>query len=111
MVDASLLRKRDVFVPNTESVDDYVARVEARFKAHRVRPTLRAVAVPDHVAAFVGGPAGARLVYFVTDDDPQSVFYDESTRSFGSAWDPEKESGAYMDIGQRSPDPLAMVFA
>lgn len=111
MVEASLAGERDACTPGPGSVEERIASATSWFNARRITPVPRTVNVPEHVAQFVGGPTGARLVYFVTEDDPQSVFYDEVTGSFGAAWGPDVESGEYIDIGQRSPDPLALAFA
>jgi len=47
-------------------------------------------------------------VYFVTDDDMQSVFYDPASESFGAALGPDEDTGQYIDLGFRSDDVLAM---
>jgi hypothetical protein len=53
-------------------------------------------------------PAGMHKVYFVTDDDMQSVFYDPASESFGAALGPDEDTGQYIDLGFRSDDVLAM---
>jgi hypothetical protein len=109
LVDQSLAESRD-FAPfdwNSAHGDD----VRAQFLSERIVPELREVKVEAHVALLIGLAEGKHSVYFVTDSDPQSVFYDPHTKSFGSAWGPEKTSGEYVDLGFRSADVLAMAVA
>ena len=51
---------------------------------------------------------GTRSVWFITQNDPQSVFYDESSGVFGACWGPDGERGTYDDLGFRSRDPIEM---
>jgi hypothetical protein len=52
--------------------------------------------------------AGKHLVWFITRLDPQSVFWDEHSDSFGACWGPDLKSGTYEDLGFRSDDPVAV---
>lgn len=52
--------------------------------------------------------AGERWVWFVTQGDPQSVFFDESSGLFGCCWGPDQATGGYADLGFRSQDPVEM---
>ena len=52
--------------------------------------------------------AGECWVWFVTQDDPQSIFFDEVSGLFGCCWGPDNETGGYTDLGYRSQDPVEM---
>lgn len=68
------------------------------------------VYVDEFHAGNLGVQPGPRDVWFVTKDDPQSVFFDELTGLFGACWGPGREDSAYEDIGFRSEDPVEMLL-
>lgn len=51
---------------------------------------------------------GHRAVWFITQSDPQSVFFDIGSGRFGTCWGPERGTGIYQDLGFRSDDPVEM---
>jgi hypothetical protein len=111
LVERSLAGPREVFIPSGVEASAYVDGILSRFLSGRIAPDSRSVQVRSHIVHLVGLPEGEHTVYFVTDDDPQSVFYDPHSGSFGCAWGPDAESGRYVDLGFRSFDVLAMAAA
>jgi hypothetical protein len=91
--------------------DSRHAMLRGRFEAKRICPKLRSLTVEPHVAAQAGRDPGVYLVYFVTDDDPTNVFFDERCDLFGAAWGPKAETGQYLDLGARSASVLEMLNA
>ena len=90
---------------------EYVAAIHSRFLAKRIQPIRRSVVIEPHVADRLGLPVGDHPVYFVSEDDPQSVFYDPATNLFGCAWGPQLPDLRYVDLGFRSEDVLEMASA
>jgi hypothetical protein len=111
VVSKSLTGERSVYVHHVPDPERYVESIRQRFLEKRIVPVLRAVPIQPHVVHLVDLPAGTHMVYFVTEDDPQSVFYDPSSESFGAAWGPDESTGQYIDLGFRSGDVLAMAAA
>ncbi len=65
------------------------------FAANRKTPELREI----YAQAFwqdTNPRPGKIAVYFVTDQDPQSVIFDPSSGEFGVAWGPLEDGGAYF---------------
>lgn len=83
----------------------------ANTKTELIEPALRTVIVEPHIVHLVDLPAGTHMVYFVTEDNPLSVFYDPSSESFGAAWGPDESTGQYLDLGFRSDDVLDIAAA
>jgi hypothetical protein len=108
LVDASLCGGRTVYTGGITDPERYVADLEAQFRAERITPELRSVFVERAVLNLL---PGERRVYFVSDSDPHSVFFDPQTRSFGCAWGPQVSDLKYIDLGFRSVDVLEMLSA
>jgi hypothetical protein len=111
MVSKSLAGERSVYVGHVPDPERYVQFIHQRFLDKRIEPILRAIIIEPHIVHFVNLPAGTHMVYFVTEDNPVSVFYDPSCESFGAAWGPDESTGEYIDLGFRSDDVLAMAAA
>ncbi|MES2386095.1 MAG: hypothetical protein V4593_16220 [Pseudomonadota bacterium] len=111
LVEESLLGPREVYGHEAAEGAAHVSSIRTRFVERRIMPELRPVFVEAHITHLVGLPEGEHVVYFVTQDDPQSVFFDPHTESFGCAWGPEAGSGRFVDLGFRSFDVLAMASA
>lgn len=111
LVDESLSGPRTVYANHVPNPREYIESIRLRFIEKRITPFARPVVIESHVSQRVGIPEGDHTVYFVTDDDPQSVFFDPKTNLFGCAWGPEQASGRYIDLGFRSIDVLEMASA
>ena len=110
LVDSSLGGSRSVYIGHVSDPSAYLAELESRFRAHRIAPELQVVTLEREVMEpqLASGP---RTVYFVCRSEPQSVFFDPETQSFGSAWGPELPDLKYIDLGFRSKDVLEMFSA
>ena len=100
IADASLLAECSLQAElSTERFD----ALKQRFLSKRISPTPRTV---------LSGPTSTetKVVYFLTDCDPQSVIFDPVAAEFGVAWGPEAESGTYFDEGQKDKSVLLMEF-
>ena len=73
-------------------------------------PALGAVIVDEFHARNLALSPGSHTVWFITTGDPQSVFFIESSGSFGTCWGPDGTTGVYLDLGFRSRDPVEMFF-
>jgi hypothetical protein len=111
VVSNSLAGERSLYVHHVPDPERYVQSIRQRFLDKRIEPALRTVIIEPHIVHLVDLPAGTHIVYFVTEDDPLSVFYDPSCESFGAAWGPDESTGQYIDLGFRSDDVLAMAAA
>ena len=111
LVEESLAGPRSVYVHHVTDPAAYLEAVRSRFIATRITPSARAVHIEQHVSFMLGLPEGDHVVYFVSEDEPQSVFFDPKTESFGCAWGPESETNRYVDLGVRSSDVLEMASA
>lgn len=68
-----------------------------RFLRKRITPAQRAILL-DWRDSFHPDVAGeTKLVYFLTDCDPQSVIFYPETGNFGVAWGPDADTGMYFD--------------
>lgn len=74
-------------------------------------PVQQAVLLEEFRASAFGLTGGIRQVWFVVRDDPQSVFYDLQTGSFGACWGPDAATGRYVDLGFRDENPFEMFIA
>ena len=111
LVEQSLAGPRSVYVGHVPDPEQHVEGIRSRFLAHRVVPVARAVLIEPHVSLLLGLREGEHTVYFVTDDEPQSVFLDPATNLFGCAWGPEAHTLRYVDLGFRSEDVLEVASA
>jgi len=111
MVSKSLAGERSVYLGHVPDPECYIQSIRQRFLDKRIEPALRTVIIEPHIVHLEDLPAGTHMVYFVTEDDPLSVFYDPSSESFGAAWGPDESTGQYVDLGFRSDDVLAMAAA
>lgn len=111
VVSKSLAGERSVYVHHVPDPERYVQSIRQGFLDKRIVPALRTVIIQPHIVHLVNLPAGTHMVYFVTEDDLQSVFYDPSSESFGAALGPDESTGQYIDLGFRSDDVLAMAAA
>lgn len=111
LVDKSLAGPREIYTAQASDPAEYVSSIKMRFVEKRIAPKVGMVLIERHVMHLLGLPEGEHVVYFVTMDDPQSVFFDPNTNSFGCAWGPDSESGRFVDLGFRSADVLAMASA
>lgn len=85
---------------------------QARFlAARRVVPLPCVVYVDEFCARNLASTEGEHLAWLITEDDPQSVFFDEATGQFGVCWGPAAGTNEYKDIGFRSGDPVDMYLA
>ena len=110
LVNASLEGPRSVHTGHVGDPKSYVAKIEAEFCAKRVPPELEVVVLEREVAEPRLSP-GLRDVYMICRSDPQSVFFDPETMSFGCAWGPQLPDMKYVDLGFRSQDVLEMLSA
>lgn len=74
-------------------------------------PVEQTVLLEEVRANAFGLCGGTRQVWLVVRDDPQSVFYDVQTESFGACWHPDAASGQYIDLGFRHENPFEMFIA
>lgn len=74
-------------------------------------PELRSVEIEDFRAISLGIAPGTYQVWFITDDSPQSVFYDANLNLFGTCWGPDAKTGKYIDLGFRDENPFEMFLA
>jgi hypothetical protein len=74
-------------------------------------PVEQAVLLEAFRASHLQIAGGIRQVWFVVKDDPQSVFYDVQTNSFGACWGPDAIDGQYLDLGFRDLNPFEMFIA
>jgi hypothetical protein len=111
LVEQSLAGLRSVYVHHVPDPQSYVESIRLRFIEKRVSATPRFVVIEPHISHLVSLPPGEHQFYFVTDDDPQSVFFDPNCNLFGCAWGPELPSLRYVDLGFRSKDVLEMASA
>jgi hypothetical protein len=89
-------------------IDELAAKLLVQFKSKRISPDPRKI-LSGFDQARLANPS-SQLVYFLTDCDPESVFFDPETSSFGVAWGPEAATGRYFDDGTRDTDVLLMEF-
>lgn len=108
VVSKSLAGERSLYVSHVADPERYVQSIRQHFLDKRIVPALRTIIIQPHIVHLVDLPAGMHTVYFVTEDDLQSVFYDPASESFGAAWGPDESTGQYIDLGFRSDDVLAM---
>ena len=86
--------------------------VKARFASCcLIEPKSGLVWLDEFHARLPGHVPGSRVVWFVTQSDPQSVFFDERDGSFGACWGPARDGAQYVDLGYRSLDPVEMFVA
>lgn len=111
VVSSSLAGERSLYVSHVADPERYVQSIRQYFLDKRIVPTLRTIIIQPHIVHLVDLPAGTHTVYFVTEDDLQSVFYDPASESFGAALGPDESTGQYIDLGFRSDDVLAMAAA
>ena len=71
--------------------------LRARFLRKRITPSPRTILVDWHDSFRSDAHGETKLVYFVTDCDPQSVIFFPDTGHFGVAWGPDAETGTYFD--------------
>lgn len=110
-IELSLCGERSVYVRQAvKDPSEYISRVRQRFESERIKPMLRTVALERDVAS-LDRLSGDYSVYFVTEGDPLSVFFDPISNCFGAAWGPELGTGRYVDLGFRSDDVLEMASA
>src|SRR5687767_12132616 len=101
---------QDVLNVVTAAVNSSTAALpdRERFLSARLETPIRGVITTDDFhAKNLGTRAGKHEVWFVTMNEPQSVFFDESVGLFGSCWGPAA-AGEYENIGYRSGDPIEM---
>jgi hypothetical protein len=110
LVESSLKGARSVHTGHVPDPVAYVAGLESKFRANRIAPEPEVVLLKREVPSLQLAP-GPRTVYFVCRSDPQSVFFDPQTQSFGCAWGPELPDLTYIDLGFRSEDVLEMLSA
>jgi hypothetical protein len=110
LVDASLSGARSVYTGHVTDPAGYIVELLRRFNATRIAPTSESVLLERDVYG-LGLSPGTRTVYFVNHSDPQSVFFDPETHSFGCAWGPELPNFRYVDLGFRSQDVLEVFSA
>jgi hypothetical protein len=110
IVEASLAGARSVHTGHVPDPAAYIAELDARFRATRVTPEPGRVTLEREAYGLNISP-GERTVHFVNYSEPQSVFFDSETQSFGCAWGPELPDLKYVDLGFRSQDVLEMLSA
>jgi hypothetical protein len=110
LVEASLAGARSVHTGHVTDAAAYVAELDRKFRAARVFPEPGNV-VLEREAYGLGASPGEHAVFFVCRSDPQSVFFDPKSRSFGCAWGPDLPDLKYIDLGFRSQDVLEMLSA
>ena len=110
LVDASLASARSVHTSHVADPAAYIDALDRRFRATRVVPTPERVLL-ERDSYGLGISPGEHTVYLVSHSDPQSVFYDPVTRSFGCAFGPELPDLRYIDLGIRSQDVLEVLSA
>ena len=111
VVSKSLAGERSLYVSHVADPEQYVQSIHQHFLDKRIVPALRTIIIQPHIVHLVDLPAGTHTVYFVTEDNPLSVFYDPSSESFGAAWGPDESTGQYLDLGFRSDDVLDIAAA
>ena len=109
-VETSLAGTRGVHTGHVADTAEYIAELDRKFRAARVFPELGCVVLEREVYGLEASP-GEHTVFFVCRCDPQSVFFDPKTQSFGCAWGPELPDLKYVDLGFRSQDVLEMLAA
>ena len=106
----SLNGPRTVHTGHVADPAAYIANLRAKFLENRVASESEIVFL-ERPAIGVSDNPGQRQVYMVCRADPQSVFWDPATESFGCAWGPELPELRYVDLGFRSQDVLEMLSA
>jgi hypothetical protein len=110
LVDFSLGGTRSVHVGHVQDATAYICALESAFRTNRIAPESQVVYLERTVDEPPLAP-GPRRVYIVCRSDPNSVFFDPDTQSFGCAWGPELPDLRYIDLGFRSYDVLEMLSA
>ena len=81
VVSKSLAGERSLYVSHVADPERYVQSIRQHFLDKRIVPALRTIIIQPHIVHLVDLPAGMHTVYFVTEDDLQSVFYDPASES------------------------------
>lgn len=106
----SLDGPRSVHTGHVANPAAYIEDLRRKFLEGRVEGESETVFLERPAIGVIDAP-GPRQVYMVCRSDPQSVFWDPATRSFGCAWGPELPALRYIDLGFRSKDVLEMLAA
>jgi hypothetical protein len=112
MRDGSLiLKQHNVLKKTAERANISTCANEIRqkfFSACLPIPEVGIVHLDEFHARLPNLHSGDYVVWFITKNSPQSVFFDESSGLFGCCWGPDQDSGEYADLGYRSDDPVEM---